>query len=417
MGEVRRWDEIGEEPLRRDLRVSIHEASGHEPDATRRLSPVPCHHHRMAKGRSEGVDSFDDWDLPVKPPVSPMLASPAGDALPERVDLAFEPKWDGFRMLAFRAGDRILLQGRSGDDLTYAFPEVAAALLDTLPERVVLDGEAVVVRDGTLDFTAMGSRLRPRSDSGTIERLSRDVPATYVAFDMLALGNRSLVDDSYLSRREHLETLGRASSAVAVTPMTQDRDLASRWFHAFEGAGLDGLIAKPQDAPYAPGKRSLLKIKHRRTLDVVVAGWRGHAKDPGEVGSLLLGLFDEQGRLHHVGSASGFNASRRREITAHVASFAMPADTPHPWTAPERGMEGEGVRRPGEINRWNRGRDHTWNPLTPELVAEVAYDQFEGNRLRHVATWLRWRPDRAAASCTYDQVAVPTPVDVTALLT
>ena len=376
----------------------------------------------MAKGARTSVDSFDGWDLPVTPPVSPMLASPTAlaspesDALPEREDLAFEPKWDGFRMLAFRDGDRILLQGRSGDDLTYAFPEVAKALLDTLPDRVILDGEAVVVREGTLDFTAMGSRLRPRSDSGTIERLSRDVPATYVAFDVLGLGHRSLLDETYLTRRAHLEGLTLATSAVAVTPMTRDRDLASRWFHAFEGGGLDGLIAKPQDAPYTPGKRSLLKIKHRRTLDVVVAGWRGHAKDPDEVGSLLLGLYDDQGRLHHVGSASGLSASRRREITSHVADFAISTDTPHPWTAPAKGVKGEGVRRPGEVNRWNRGRDQTWHPLAPELVAEVAYDQFEGDRLRHVATWLRWRPDRTSVSCTYAQVAVPTRVDITALL-
>ena len=370
----------------------------------------------MAKGARSSVNGFEGWDLPVTPPVSPMLASPAGEELPEREDLAFEPKWDGFRMLAFRAGDRILLQGRSGDDLTYAFPEVAQALLDTLPDRAVLDGEAVVVRDGTLDFTAMGSRLRPRSDLGTITRLACDLPATYVAFDLLALGPRSLLDEAYLSRRAHLESLGLASGTVAVTPMTRDRDLASRWFHAFEGGGLDGLIAKPQDALYSPGKRSLLKIKHRRTLDVVVAGWRGHARNPDEVGSLLLGLYDEQGRLHHVGSASGLSASRRREITAYVANFAMPRDALHPWTAREGERHDEGVRRPGEANRWNRGRDQTWHPLAPEPVAEVAYDQFEGDRLRHVATLLRWRPDRTAASCTFDQVATPAPVDITALL-
>lgn len=365
----------------------------------------------MAQGAGTKVDSFDDWDLPVTPPVSPMLASPAGNALPVREDLAFEPKWDGFRMLAFRCGTRILLQGRSGDDLTYAFPEVATALLDTLPDRVVLDGEAVVVREGTLDFTAMGSRLRPRSDSGTIERLSREIPATYVAFDLLALGPRSLLGETYLSRRAHLEGLDPETSAVAVTPMTRDRELASRWFHTFEGGGLDGLIAKPMDAPYTPGKRSLLKIKHRRTLDVVVAGWRGHARNPHEVGSLLLGLYDDEGRLHHVGSASGLNAARRREITAHLTAFTLPTNTEHPW------MEAApGVRRPGEANRWNRGRDHTWHPLLPELVAEVTYDQFEGNRLRHVATWLRWRPDRTPLTCTYDQVAAPTSVDITALL-
>lgn len=370
----------------------------------------------MAKGAPSRVDAVEGWDLPVTPPVSPMLASPAGEDLPDRDDLAFEPKWDGFRMLAFRAGDRILLQGRSGDDLTYAFPEVAAALLDALPDRVVLDGEAVIVRDGTLDFTAMGSRLRPRSDVGTIERLARDLPATYIAFDLLALGPRSLLDETYLSRRALLESLGLATGTVAVTPMTRERDLASRWFHTFEGGGLDGLIAKPQDAPYLPGKRTLLKIKHRRTLDVVVAGWRGHAKSPDEVGSLLLGLYDDTGRLHHVGSASGLSASRRREITAHVAHVAMTDGAPHPWTAPAGEADDAGVRRPGEVNRWNRGRDQTWHPLAPGLVAEVAYDQFEGDRLRHVATLLRWRPDRTPTSCTFDQVAVPAPVDITSLL-
>jgi len=362
----------------------------------------------MAKASLVG---FDGWDLPVAPPVSPMLAAPAGDALPERDDLAFEPKWDGFRMLAFRSGERILLQGRSGDDLSYAFPEVTSALQGVLPDRVVLDGEAIVIQDDTVDFTALGTRLRPRTDSATIDRLARELPATYVAFDLLALGGASLLDDTYLRRREHLEGIGARSEAFFVTPMTQDRTVATTWFHEFEGGGLDGLIAKPIGAAYSPGKRTLLKIKHRRTLDAVVAGWRGHAKDPEEVGSLLLGLYDAQGLLHHVGSASGLSALRRRELTAHIAAYALPPDAAHPWVEPA-----QGVRRPGEANRWNRGRDHTWHPLAPALVAEVSYDQFEGQRLRHVATWLRWRPDRAPDSCTYAQVAAPAPVDIAALL-
>jgi len=362
----------------------------------------------MAKASLVG---FDGWDLPVAPPVSPMLAAPAGDALPERDDLAFEPKWDGFRMLAFRSGERILLQGRSGDDLSYAFPEVTSALQGVLPDRVVLDGEAIVIQDDTVDFTALGTRLRPRTDSATIDRLARELPAAYVAFDLLALGGASLLDDTYLRRREHLEGVGARSEAFFVTPMTQDRTVATTWFHEFEGGGLDGLIAKPIGAAYSPGKRTLLKIKHRRTLDAVVAGWRGHAKDPEEVGSLLLGLYDAQGLLHHVGSASGLSAPRRRELTAHIAAYALPPDAAHPWVEPA-----QGVRRPGEANRWNRGRDHTWHPLAPALVAEVSYDQFEGQRLRHVATWLRWRPDRAPDSCTYAQVAAPAPVDIAALL-
>jgi len=367
----------------------------------------------MVQGPRAG---FDGWDLPVAPPVSPMLAAPAGDALPERDDLAFEPKWDGFRMLAFKSGDRLLLQGRSGDDLSYAFPEVTAALHRALPDRVVLDGEVIVTRDGIVDFSFLGTRLRPRSDSGTIERLSREIPATYVAFDALALGELSLMEEEYLQRREHLEGMRARSGEFIVTPMTRDRAVADVWFREFEGGGLDGLIAKPIASTYAPGKRSLLKVKHRRTLDVVVAGWRGHAKDPDEVGSLLLGLYDAHGQLQHVGSASGLSAARRREITAHIAAYILPADilpadAAHPWVEPA-----EGVRRPGEMNRWNRGRDHSWRLLAPALVAEVAYDQFEGERLRHVATWLRWRPDRAPESCTYAQVATPSPVNISALL-
>ena len=341
-----------------------------------------------------------------------MLASPGGDQLPDRDDLAFEPKWDGFRMLVFRSGSRIVLQGRSGDDLAYAFPELAESLLQTLPQHVVLDGEAVIVRDGTLDFPALGSRLRPRTDATTIERLARETPATYVAFDLLALGQQSHLDDSYARRRGLLEGLPRAARSCAITPMTRDRDTAREWFHGFEGGGLDGLVAKPIDGVYAPGRRTLLKIKHRRTLDTVVAGWRGHAKDPDEVGSLLLGLYDADGILQHVGAASGLSAALRREITAEVAPYALPDGAEHPWSM----ASDDGVRRPGGVNRWNRGRDLSWHPLAPVLVAEVAYDQFEGDRLRHVATWSRWRPDRTARSCTYAQAPTPVPVDIARLL-
>ena len=358
----------------------------------------------------DGVTAHTSWDLPITPPVSPMLASPAGDTVPESDGLAFEPKWDGFRMLVFRSGGRILLQGRSGDDLTYAFPEVASALLDALPDRIVMDGEAVITHDGVLDFPALGTRLRPRSDLDTINRLADEHPATYVGFDLLALGDRTLIGEPYLIRRAHLDDLA-STSPVTVSPMTRDRDLAVRWFHEFEGGGLDGLIAKPIDSPYAPGKRTLLKIKHRRTLDIVVAGWRAHARNPDEVGSLLLGLYDSDGLLHHVGAASGFSAARRREITEHLAPYALAEVEGHPWLEDDAR-----VRRPGAINRWNRGRDQTWHPLALEIVAEVAYDQFEGDRLRHVGTWLRWRPDRTASTCTFAQVHVPIPVDITSLL-
>lgn len=341
-----------------------------------------------------------------------MLASPAGDQLPARDDLAFEPKWDGFRVLVFRSGDRIVLQGRGGDDLSYAFPELAAPLLDALPPRIVLDGEAVIVRDGALDFPALGNRLRPRTDATTIDRLARQTPATYVAFDLLALGEQSHLDDPYLRRRDLLEGLTFAGHSWAITPMTRNPDTAREWFHDFEGGGLDGLVAKPIDGIYAPSRRTLLKIKHRRTLDAVVAGWRGHAKDPDEVGSLLLGLYDADGLLQHVGAASGLSAALRREITAEVAPYSLPDGAEHPWLSAADAR----TRRPGGVNRWNRGRDLSWRPLAPVLVAEVAYDQFEGDRLRHVATWSRWRPDRTAHSCTYAQAPTPALVDITRLL-
>jgi ATP-dependent DNA ligase len=351
------------------------------------------------------------WDLPVTPPIAPMLATLAGDSVPSDPGLAYEPKWDGFRAIAFRSGDRVCLQGRGGDDLAYAFPEVISALRRALPDRIVLDGEVVIVRHGLLDFPALGTRLRPRSESASILRLADETPAIFIAFDILALGDRSLIDERYADRRAALEGLAWESPGVRLTPMTSDHAEAVRWFHEFEGGGLEGLIAKATDAPYQPGKRTLLKVKHRRTLDAVVAGWRPHAKNPDEVASLLLGLYDDHGRLHHVGAASGFSAARRREVTENLRPVRLDDDADHPW----RG-EDEDVRRPGGVNRWNRGRAQAWHALTPVQVAEVAYDQFEGNRLRHVATWLRWRPDRSPESCTYDQRPIDSLIDISAVL-
>lgn len=352
-----------------------------------------------------------------------MLASPAGDVVPDEPGLAFEPKWDGFRALAFRSGERVVIQGRGGEDLAYAFPEVVSSLLRCLPERIVLDGEIVVIHDGVLDFSALGSRLRPRSESGSIQRLAQQHPAIYVAFDILALGEQLLIDEPYVARRRSLETVIAAGADVRITPMTRDHSEAVRWFHEFEGGGLDGLIAKPLDSTYHPGKRAMRKIKHRRSLDVVVAGWRGHSKDPGQIASLLLGLYDEHGRLHHVGAASGLSASRRRELTEDLRPLMLPDEADHPWrddTAETRRVGQAApvgpVRRPGGVNRWSRGREQAWHALRPERVAEVAYDQFEGDRLRHVATWLRWRPDRAPRSCTYAQAPEPSAIDITRVL-
>jgi ATP-dependent DNA ligase len=365
----------------------------------------PCHH--------PPVDAA--WDLPVTPPVSPMLAASPVDAVPDDPDLAFEPKWDGFRAIVFRSGERVEIQGRGGDDLSYAFPEVAEAVRRELPPRIVLDGEIVVIHDGGLDFAALGSRLRPRSESASIQRLAEEHPATLIAFDILALGDSSLMDLPYLERRNALESLSVDGGLVRVTPMTRDRSEAKRWFVDVEGAGLDGLIAKQVAAAYQPGKRAMAKVKHRRTLDAVVAGWRPHAKDPDEIGSLLLGLYDEHGRLHHVGAVSGLSAARRRELTTDLRDLRVADDADHPWrVAGDAGNDG--VRRPGGVNRWSGGRDKPWHALLPERVAEVAYDQFEGPRLRHLATWLRWRPDRDATSCTYAQAPVIATVGITDVL-
>lgn len=348
-----------------------------------------------------------DWDLPVTPPVSPMLAAPAGDAVPNDPRLAFEPKWDGFRVLVFRSGDRVTIQGRGGDDLAYAFPDAVASIRRALPDRIVVDGELIVIRDGVLDFPALGSRLRPRSESRSIHALAEKHPATLVVFDLLALDAASFVDQAYRQRRSALEALAWTDSDVRLTPMTRDHGVATRWFHDFEGGGLDGLIAKDVDATYQPGKRVMRKIKHRRTLDAVVAGWRSHTKEPDQVASLLLGLYDDDGHLHHVGAASGLSAQLRRELTDELRPLRLDESAAHPWRDDSRPS-----RRPGGINRWSRGREQVWHALRPERVAEVAYDQFEGQRLRHVAAWLRWRPDRDPVSCTYAQAPDPAPVDI-----
>ena len=373
---------------------------------TRRMLRAPCHDHLMAT-------DMPQLGLPVEPPVSPMLAAGGDTSVPVGPLLAYEPKWDGFRALIFRAVDSVIIQGRGGDDLAYAFPEIVESARVHLPERVVLDGELVIIRNGVLDFPAMGARIRPRSEAGgrAITEMSERTPATYIAFDLLAIGDESLMDRPYADRRTALTDLRLSDLRMRTTPATDDHALATQWFHRFEGGGLDGLIVKDVTAPYSPGKRALRKVKHQRTLDAVVAGWRGHAKNADEVGSLLLGLYDGE-TLHHVGVASGFNARFRAELTDLLSALTLTEAADHPW----RGEATPQQRRPGALNRWSRGRSSDWHALPPDRVAEVTFDQFEGDRLRHVARWVRWRPDRAPASCTVEQIPHPDPVDIATFL-
>jgi ATP-dependent DNA ligase len=327
------------------------------------------------------------------------------------VDLLYEPKWDGFRCLVFRDGDEVLLQSRNGKPLDRYFPELGDPLRATLPPRCVVDGELVVPRGGALDFDALSERIHP-ADS-RVQMLAAATPARFVAFDLLALGDEDLTGQPFERRRAELErVLADVVPPVHLTPATRDPATAADWFTRFEGAGLDGVIAKGAADPYQPGKRVLAKIKQQRTADVVVGGFRWH-KDGEGVGSLLLGLYDGEGRLRHIGVASSFAAARRRELVDKLAPPRAASDeqlAAHPWS------DGAGTAgTPRAPSRWNTGKDTSWVPLNIELVAEVAYEQLQGDRLRHGARFLRWRPDRDPGSCGYDQLEVPPPSELTDL--
>ncbi|MEU4806472.1 ATP-dependent DNA ligase [Actinosynnema sp. NPDC023587] len=348
--------------------------------------------------------------LPLNPPVQPMLAT-AVAKIPTDAEWVFEPKWDGYRCLVFRDGDEVTLQSRSGKPLNRYFPEAVAALLRTLPERVVVDGELVVAKDDKLDFDALSERIHPAASR--VEVLAERTPASFVAFDLLAVGDEVLLDDPCTARRARLEELVTPGDSLYLTPVTADGAVAARWFELFEGAGLDGVIGKPASAGYSPGKRTMIKVKHQRTADCVVAGLRWHKDtDPGTaVGSLLLGLHDDRGVLHHVGVVGSFKAAERRELAAEFAGLITGGE--HPWL-----VEPDGRRLPGEINRW-RGKHADWVPLRPERVLEIAYSQTEGAapaRLRHNGQFRRWRPDRTPGSCGYDQLEQPARYDVESVL-
>jgi ATP-dependent DNA ligase len=342
-----------------------------------------------------------------------MLAK-AVDGLPTEGGWLFEPKWDGFRALVFRDGDDVYTQSRDLKPLDRYFPELAAPLRDSIPKRCVLDGEVVIARDGSLDFEALLLRIHPAASR--VNLLAAESPASFVAWDLLALGDEDLRAVPQGERRQRLEAaMVDAASPIHLTPATRERATAADWFDRFEGAGLDGVVAKRVEAPYQPGKRAMLKIKHQRTADCVVAGFRWHKNGPGtHVGSLLLGLYDDDGKLNHVGITSSFSWDRRAALVDQLAPLREGAVDGHPWQewaewAGWGDAEASGQRLPGATSRWNRGKDLSWEPLRIERVAEVAYDHLQGSRFRHATTFKRWRPDKPPAACRYDQLEVTAP--------
>jgi ATP-dependent DNA ligase len=342
------------------------------------------------------------------PPVSPMLARLARE-LPRGDELVYEPKWDGFRCIVFRDGDEVELGSRNEKPLTRYFPDVVDAVRLEVPERCAIDGEIVVAGPHGLDFDALLQRIHPAESR--VRKLASETPASLVAFDLLGLDDVDLRTQPFSARRAELErALAGTGPPVHVTPATTDRALALDWFDRFEGAGLDGVVAKPLDLDYRPGQRAMVKVKHERTADCVVAGFRWH-KTGGVVGSLLLGLYDEAGTLHHTGVTASFTMERRRQLVEELAPYRDGAEENHPWRWDQ---EGDG-RRPGTPSRWNAGRNLAFEALRPELVCEVAYDHLQGDRFRHATTFRRWRPDREPASCTYAQLGVTPPEELAAV--
>jgi ATP-dependent DNA ligase len=344
------------------------------------------------------------------PPVQPMLAKAVAD-VPDGPGFLYEPKWDGFRCIVFRDGDEVELGSRNEKPLTRYFPEVVDAVKAHLPERCVIDGEIVIAAGHGLDFEALLQRIHPAASR--VKMLAETTPASFVAFDLLALGDASLLAAPQSERRAQLEqALASAAPPIHLTPATDDAALARDWFTMFEGAGLDGVVAKPLHLPYSPDKRVMLKIKHARTADCVVGGYRLHTSGP-VVGSLVLGLYDDDGALQHVGVAASFSMKRRAELIEELAPYLLADGDAHPWLG-----EAMSERAPTSSagSRWNNGKDLSFVPLRPELVAEVAYDHMEGARFRHTTQLRHFRPDRDARSCTYAQLQRPVRFDLGTVL-
>jgi ATP-dependent DNA ligase len=351
--------------------------------------------------------------LPVMPPVAPMLAKPV-KSIPIG-SLSFEPKWDGFRSIIFRDGDEVEIGSRNERPMTRYFPELVAAVKASLPERCVIDGEIVLVgaAGDRLDFEALQQRIHPAASRVTL--LSEQTPASFVAFDLLALGDTDFTGQPFSRRRALLvDALASAAPPIHLTPASTDRAVAEQWFHEFEGAGLDGLIAKPLDGTYQPDKRVMFKVKHERTADCVVAGYRVHKSGPDRIGSLLLGIYNDAGDLANVGVIGAFPIERRKELFAELQPLVTTFDN-HPWDW-SRQLEGGRTPRNAEGSRWSAGKDLTFTPLRPERVVEVRYDHMEGVRFRHTAQFVRWRPDREPRSCTYAQLEEPVRFDLAEIL-
>jgi len=346
--------------------------------------------------------------LAVKPPVEPMLAKLA-EVLPEGSYL-YEPKWDGFRAIVFRGEDDLYIQSRDSRPLDRYFPELHATLLERLPRNCVVDGEIVIASAGGLDFDALQLRLHPAASR--VEKLAKETPSSFVAFDLLADGRGQLMQAPQVERRASLEQLlGKVKPPVYVTPVTRDRAVALDWLTRFEGAGLDGVVAKLESGTYLPGKRAMIKVKHARTADCVVAGFRWHKSGQDALGSLLLGLYDDDGVLQHVGVTSSFTTATRKQLVKELAPLRKNAITDHPWRD-WAGAGAESSRMPGAQSRWSAGKDLSWEPLRIERVCEVKYDHMQGDRFRHAAFFLRWRPDKRPEDCRYDQLEVTKPYEL-----
>jgi ATP-dependent DNA ligase len=342
--------------------------------------------------------------FPIAPPIEPMLAK-LTDALPAEGPFLYEPKWDGFRAIVFRGDADVFIQSRDLRPFDRYFPELHEALLEKLPQGCVIDGEIVITTPHGLDFDALQLRLHPAASR--VAKLAKETPSSFVAFDLLASNGRSLMQRPQSERRAQLEKiLNRIGPPVYLTPMTRDRGTAVQWLDRFEGAGLDGVIAKPADAPYQPGKRAMIKVKHARTAECVVAGFRWYKTGKDAVGSLLLGLYDDRGRLQHVGVTSSFTMVMRRQLALELAPLRENALQNHPWKEWAQANASELDRMPGAQSRWSAGKDLSWEPLRIERVVEVKYDHLQGDRFRHAATFLRWRPDKQPRDCRYDQLEV-----------